>query len=43
MQVQGKPFYLDPNAFEDKDLLQRLSPADPSAEDVAHANGQDQS
>ena len=31
LQVKGKYFYLDPNAFEDKELLLRLSPADPNA------------
>lgn len=31
LQVKGKYFYLDPNAFEDKDLLLRLTPADPNA------------
>lgn len=38
LQVRGKFFYLDANAFADKELLERLSPADPNAVEAAPLN-----
>ena len=45
VQVNGKFYYLDPNAFTDKDLLMRLTPQEPGVAEavpIPEDRGKDQ-